>query len=283
VRPGPLGVAAAAGLVAEYLLQAVFRADFGVTYSARSAYLYPAALFLWVLVADTLRRPTPLSRGRVAMVRTVAVAVSALAIVGNANQFSGAAAGTRQLRIDQVAELALVAQLGQAPDVDREISPDPELVPQLTTARYLAAVERWGTPRLDAAGAVAAAATPGRLDRVALVLLGRAFRPVDAVTPAALAIETPAGALQLPGGCARVATNDTVTVSSIGGRAIRLSSAPGDVRIGITPAAAEHLPPEMEDRLVRGQPILLPGGGTVTWFVQLTAAGDRGTTVCAVS
>jgi hypothetical protein len=155
LRLSALGVAALLGLAAEYFLQAYFRADFGVQHAARSGYLYPAAIFIWLAVSDLVAHswgPIALAResGRATAPwvarRAGLLVLVAVMILGNMLQFVGAARAMRDLRATEVAELRLLERLRGAAGLAADVSPDPGLMPQVTAAKYFEAVDRFGSP-----------------------------------------------------------------------------------------------------------------------------------------
>jgi hypothetical protein len=198
------GLAALTALLAQYALQALFRSGLGIEQAARSAYLYQAVIFLWFVVADVLMPHRYQAFGR--NVRAVMALTLALAIVGNVAQLIGAGRAMFGLRATMLEELRLAQSARDVPGLALDVSPDMILMPQVTVRRYLAAVDRFGAPRLaidDEAEGVTAAADSGTVNAAALVMLGRAFVPggaLDDVPPDAISASD--GALGEPnGGC----------------------------------------------------------------------------------
>jgi hypothetical protein len=72
LRPAPLAAAAFLALGAEYGLEAFYRGSLGVEHAARSGYLYPAALFIWLAISGVvghgLDRERWIVRGRLVFV-----------------------------------------------------------------------------------------------------------------------------------------------------------------------------------------------------------------------
>jgi hypothetical protein len=178
-RVSSLGFAALMALVAMYALQAAFRSALGIESAARSGYLYPAAIFLWIAVADLI------GQRRVGRLRPFTIGVFLLAVIlvmaSNLTQLVGSGRAMRGLRANELAVLRLISANRTVPGMSLDVSPDVELIPQVTADRYLAAVGRFGEPAVvdepDPAEQ-AALVDPGRLNRAALRLFGAAFAPV---------------------------------------------------------------------------------------------------------
>ena len=293
-RPGALGLAAMAALAAEYALQAWFRSSFGIEYAARSGYLYPAAIFLWITIADSLRGigDPGLSRA----VRVTVVLALALAIVGNATQFLGAGRAMRVLRIDEVAELRLLEELRTDTGLDRDISPDPELVPQVTAERYFQAIDQFGSPRLwieqGQPSVVSAEANPARVNAAALRLLHRAFdlggHTVVVRDSSTIVVDPPGSILGLPDGCLRMSgplpfrAHWTVPP----GTGIRIASDHGSgpsVGLGLRPEGLQRPGDDVMGALEGGKAVIpptLPAG--MHWQAELRLSPGT-TVVCIVA
>lgn len=149
-RPDALAFAAIAALLAEHVLQTILRAPFGVEHGARSGYVYPGVIFLWLassgLAGDRLEA---LRRHRPRAVPLVAVVLLLPMILGNMRQFAGAAVLSRGLRATELAELQLIESLRDDPRLALDVQPDDVHLLSLTPRGYLAAVDRFGRPNLD--------------------------------------------------------------------------------------------------------------------------------------
>ena len=192
-----------------YALQALFRSALGVESAARSAYLYPAAIFLWIAVADLIGRRR-IGRLRPFTVGVVALAVT-LVIANNVTQLVGSGRAMWGLRANELAVLRLISANRTVAGMTLDVTPDVELMPQVTAGRYLMAVARFGEPRV--AGEldppeVAALIEPAILNRAALRLFGPGFArtglpaqegPDDLVThPSAEVVEGSQGCVVVP-------------------------------------------------------------------------------------
>jgi hypothetical protein len=148
-RPDALALAAIAALVAEHVLQTVFRAEFGVEHGARSGYVYPGVIFLWLaftgVVGNRLRTP----RWRRRAVSAAGAVVLLLTVLANMWQFAGAAIQSRHLRATELAELRLIESLRAEPTLALDVQPDDTVLISLTARGYLAAIDRFGRPTLE--------------------------------------------------------------------------------------------------------------------------------------
>ncbi|MEA2676524.1 MAG: hypothetical protein QOJ81_665 [Chloroflexota bacterium] len=151
LRPTPMAIAAVLALAAEYTFQAVFRGAFGLDHGARSAYLYPAAIFIWLAVAGIIGRrldPRRWTGGRrLAVPALIGMLVVPMAL-GNMTQFVLAANAMRPLRLTELRELALMVKLRDVPGLALDAPSDPDLLPQVTARQYFAAIDRFGTPQI---------------------------------------------------------------------------------------------------------------------------------------
>jgi hypothetical protein len=300
LRFSALGVAALLGFAAEYLLQAYFRADFGVQHAARSGYLYPAAIFLWLAVSDLVAHSwgpialTPES-GRatapwVARRAGLLVLIS-LMILGNMLQFVGAARAMRDLRATEVAELQLLERLRGASGLTADISPDPGLMPQVTPARYFEAIDRFGSPTtgfwLDPKASVdedAVAAAALRLLTPKIITMSGTVSGPD---PAQL-VAHGAGVNAVSPGCIEVAPQGATYHIALGvpDGAFTLSG-PGvrdvTISLGLSGYPGEPLPVDLGQAVQRGSALGLSRlPGTLTWVVYVDGVGSAPVGFCSI-
>lgn len=192
LRPTPLAVAALLALVTEYGLQAVLRGAMGIEHGARSAYIYPAAIFLWLATAGWIGRrldPSRWTGGRRLLIPALIGLLVVPMSLGNMTQFVGAARASRELRATELRELALMVQLRDSASLALDVSPDPAIMPQVTAQKYFAAVDRFGTPQVAADRPADNLPGPdaSALNAVALRLLGSAVSVGPGGSPAAVA------------------------------------------------------------------------------------------------
>jgi hypothetical protein len=286
LSPSALGVASLAALVAMYALQAVFRSGLGIEHAARSAYLYPAAIFLWIAAADIFRvgRRPRIRRSTVVAIALGAVVVAAL----NLTQLVGSGRAMRGLRVNELAILRLISTNGDASALVRDVSPDPELMPQVTADRYLAAVRRFGEPQLavePAGDAFEQLIQPGRLNRAAVALFGPAFDAETSPSP------IPLDGLRVAAGTSRPGPSGCIVVEASGapvvafrleaGDGFTISPVPSSIRVGIRPtdlADAGALGSVRGGVMVAAPP---PLAGGQPWFVEAVVAPDA--RICRVT
>jgi len=293
LRPAPLATAAFLALIAEYGLQAFFRGSVGVEHAARSGYLYPAALFIWLaisgIVGRGLDRDRWLGRGRLAFVPTVACLLIVPMAMGNMAQFVGAAEGSKSIRATELAELRLVEAVRSVPGVDLDTSPDPDLIPQLTGRRYLTAIDRFGAPTL--AWDWESAANSLNVNLAAVRLLGPSIR-VEAPPRA----NGSAPRLEIKGGTVEGGTSSAcglvlpanpdavVSIAIEDGQAFWLESPPAGVLLMVSvvdePSAA--LDGSLAKSLANGQAVILPSlPAPYRWQAQLVSLGTQSFEVCS--
>lgn len=134
-------VAALVALVAQFAVTGLFRSQFGDDQAASSRYIYTAAIFLLIFFSGMLT-PAVVNR-RVAV---VIAALAAVAVLGNTFQLVRTAPAWQARATLQGLELGALEMLRGAPDLDRDAGPDPAVMPQVTVARYLTAVDSFGSP-----------------------------------------------------------------------------------------------------------------------------------------
>jgi hypothetical protein len=151
LRPTPLTVAALFALVVEYGLQAVFRGAMGLDHGARSAYLYPAAIFIWLAVAGTIGRrldPRRWTGGRRLWVPALIGLLVVPMALGNMTQLVLAARAMHEQRATELRELGLMVRLRDSPGLAMDVTPDPAFLAQVTARDYFLAIDRFGTPQI---------------------------------------------------------------------------------------------------------------------------------------
>ncbi len=181
LRPTPLAVAAVFALVVEYGLQAVFRGSFGIDHGARSAYLYPAAIFIWLAVAATIgHRLDPrrwATRGRLWVPAVVGLLIIPM-VLGNMVQFWLAGRAMEPLRATELRELALMVELRDTPGLALDVMADPALLPVVTPRDYYVAIDQFGAPTIASGnpGADLPGPDAAALNDLAKTLIGGAVR-----------------------------------------------------------------------------------------------------------
>lgn len=293
LRPAPLATAAFLALIAEYGLQAFLRGSMGVEHAARSGYLYPAALFIWLAISGVvghgLDRERWIARGRLVFVPVAVLVLIVPMAMGNMAQFVGAARQSKIIRATEVAELRLVEAVQSIPGVDLDVSPDPDYIPQLTGRTYLAAIERFGAPTL--AWDWESSADSTRVNLTAVLLLGPSVRivappgsggsapqltvkggSVDRGTSSSCSLVRPSG----PDAAVMIAIQD--------GQAFWLQSPPTGalLRVGVVDKPSAALDESVGKSLTNGQAVVLPSLPTpYRWQVQLTSLGTQSFEVCS--
>jgi hypothetical protein len=289
-RLSAFGAAAMLGLFAQYALQAVFRSGLGVESAARSAYLYPAAIFLWLAITDALssRRPSAVSWN----VRMVVALVLVMAIAGNLAQLVGAGRAMLGLRENMVAELRLLDSVRAVPGLALDTSPDEELIPQVTPRRYFAAVDRFGRPRLAIEGGTdeaSALADPARLNAAAVRMLAGGF------TRGGTRASEPPDVVIVRGGQAQADGQGCIIASGSGRFVVNWSVGPGDgfsiasgqieptaIRLGVRPSGLVTAPPSIAAGVAAGGVIIpppLPDGAP--WYAEIESVAPL--TICRAS
>jgi hypothetical protein len=283
LRLTPLAVAALAALVIEYGLHAVFRGAMGLEHAARSAYLYPAAIFIWLAVAGTLGRrldPRLWTVGR----RPVALALIGLLIVpmalANMTQFFLAARALHVIRATEARELTLMERLRDVPGLAANVSPDIALLGNLSPTRYFAAIDQFGAPHIDGVSDDLPGPDSTALNALALNLLGDAIEvgPDGMPGPAGSPDEPGCTVLSTTSGRAQQAWSPTST-----GLAIRIEgTADLQLSAGLFPPGDAPLPDFVANALGRGEAIWLPVlPKPFAWSLTLTVTGEADVHVCS--
>ena len=148
-RPDALVLAAIAALVAEHVLRAVLRAAFGVEQGARSGYVYPGVVFLWLAISGVIGNRLEAPRWRRRAVPIAAAVLLLPMVLANMRQFAGVAVLSRQMRATELAELRMIESLRAEPGLVLDVQLDDTYLISLTARAYLAAMDRFGRPTLE--------------------------------------------------------------------------------------------------------------------------------------
>ena len=293
VRPGPLALAGFSALVAEYGLQAFFRGSYGIEHAARSGYLYPAAIFLWLTISGVvgarLGEAAWRGRGRLAVVPVLIGLLIIPMVIGNMRQIVGAARASRFMRATELAELRLIEAVRDESGLALDVSPDLALIPQVTARKYLAAVDRFGAPTLGWDWSVGV--DPAAVNAAAVRLLDQAIR-LDAATPPATTgpVVEVTGASTAQGidpACVLVIPNDGQASATwaADGRAIWLKHVAPDQSsflVGVMGVPSAALEGKAKEAFLAGRPIKLPDLPTgYRWRVTLRSDTEQPFEVCA--
>jgi hypothetical protein len=132
-------IAAAAALVAQYVLTGLVRSQFGASEASAPRYVDVAAVFLLLGVTGVARQLPWRWLG------PAVLGLVALTVVLNALYLRQAASVQNQVFQTQRAELATLWLVRDAPSLDRAAVVDPVVMPQVQAGPYLAAREAYGT------------------------------------------------------------------------------------------------------------------------------------------
>lgn len=303
LRPTPLAIAAVAALIVEYGLQAVFRGSFGLDHGARSAYLYPAAIFIWLAVAATLGRrldPRNWISGRRRFVPLVVGVLIVPMALGNMAQFYLAARAMQPLRLTELRELALIEGLRDVPQLNLDIAADPDILPQVTARQYFIAIDRFGAPQIpnhwpaDYAGNNPSDNTA--LNALAMRLLGEAITVGPDGTPAsrapALDIITGSAAPSEEPGCAALTSLDADATATWTAQAagVAIHTEPATLNkpyvqlsLGLFRPADAPIGSPLIDEVGRGETIWLPAlPHPYSWQLSVRLYGDALVRICSM-
>ncbi|HUP83717.1 MAG TPA: hypothetical protein VM284_05975 [Candidatus Limnocylindria bacterium] len=298
-RPTPLAVAALFALATEYGLHAFFRGAMGLEHAARSAYLYPAAVFVWLAVAGTIGMrldPRRWTAGR----RPIALALIGLLIVpmtlANMTQFFLAARALQVIRATEARELTLIERLRDVPGVDMDVSPDGELLGNVAPGRYFTAIDQFGSPHIAGASDDLPGPDGARLNAVAMQLLGDAVTigPPGGSGTAAPALNVLSG-MASPDGAAACTilrplsgAGEATWSPSAAGVAFRLEGAadrdPAVVQLflGLFEPADQPADATIQAAVQRGETIWLPPlPDSLHWTLRVSVDGDLAVHVCS--
>jgi hypothetical protein len=131
--------ASATGLVAQFVVTGMTRAQYGTLQATSTRYVVMAAPFVMVIIAVLCAR-LPQPRQAVPVVAVVAL----VALVGNLSALRAADHEMLPGFEAQKQELAVVYLFGEAPGTDQNAIPDPGNAPTLTVADYLRTRKEFG-------------------------------------------------------------------------------------------------------------------------------------------
>ncbi len=266
-RPDALLMGCLAGLVVQYTLIGLVRAQFGDFEAASPRYVYIAATFLLPLLTWTVRDLPWAGWWRPAL-----VAVAAVAICYNAYQLEKAAVDRSRALGRQKAELEVAYLVRGAPGVDRRARIDPVLMPQVTLQGYLdsRAIEGSALPVID-------------FDRLPAL-------PPEAVDTALTNLFPPRQSLTAAGagagaGCARLdPAVGYLDVTVPDGGAIRIDSQfPGRAAVSTWFLGGPPSKAQLNADLPPGESLLLhypPTGENLSWHVRVVPPPYGWAAVC---
>jgi hypothetical protein len=159
-----------AGLVTQFTLVGLVRARLQPLGAADPHYVYVGVVYLLPLVANALKH---ISWHR--MLRPVMVGALALIVGSNAWLLANQALNQRDLIETQNVELRVVELFRGAPDMALNSPLDGNIMPQLTAARYYAAVDELGSPVPASVPASLNRLSANAADRQLVTLFGAAL------------------------------------------------------------------------------------------------------------
>jgi hypothetical protein len=274
LKPSPLAIAAAAALAAEFLLQSLFRGSLGFQHGARSAYLYPASVFIWLGVAGTLGDrldPRRWTGGRRLLVPAAVGALILPMALGNMVQFVLAARAMEPLRATELRELALMERLRETPGLALDTYADTAVLGPITARQYFAAVDQFGEPQL--ASGKPADDLPGpdapALNALAVRLLGGAIAfPQDEAQNCSI-LATAAGHATWSPGPGSVAIHTTDAQAGV------------QLSLGVFDPADAPLDPAIQAIIARGAAFRLPDlPPPLAWKISIAVEGDAVVHIC---
>jgi hypothetical protein len=296
LRPPPLAVAAVFALVVEYGLQAVFRGSFGIDHGARSAYLYPAAIFIWLALAATIGRrldPRRWTADRRPWVPAAVLLLIVPMVLGNMVQFWLAGRAMEPLRATEQRELALMVKLRDTPGLAVDVMADTALLPQVTARQYFTAIDRFGEPRI--ASGNPAADLPGpdatALNELTQTLLGGAVAIGPDGSPSAAAptleVTTGTAAPDFGAGCTALTTvagtadaswmppTSALTINTEGKAVVA-------VFLGLFEPVDSPINPLLLASVSHGDTLWLPNlPSGLNWHMRVTATGNATLHICS--
>jgi hypothetical protein len=140
-RPSSRAVAAVAGLLAEFVLIGLVRAQFGDVEAGSPRYVYIAAIFLLILVSEAAGELPWRGAWRAAP-----LVLAGLALAWSGYHLLTAAQDREALFVRQKAELQTLWALRDAPDLNRAAIVEPETMPQVSVEAYFDSRARVGSP-----------------------------------------------------------------------------------------------------------------------------------------
>jgi hypothetical protein len=295
-RPAPLAVAAVFALVVEYTLQAVFRGAFGIDHGARSAYLYPAAIYIWLAVAGTIgHRLDPhlwTSRRRPWVPALVGLLIVPMAL-GNMVQFWLAGRAMQPLRESELRELALTVQLRDTQGLALDAMVDDALLPVVTPRDYFVAIDQFDEPRiaLGDPGSDLPGPDATQLNAMVARLLGGAVTigpfgehgptaPVVTATIGTTAPDTVAGCTTITSAAGQAAASWSPPSSGVSVVADR--NAIVEIFLGLYEPADAPINPLLLRTILRGDTFWLPDlPAGLSWIVSVKAETSGALHICS--
>ena len=267
-RPSTHAVGAAAGLVAMYSVIGSVRYVFGTAESAESRYVYVAAPFVAIIVAEVLRDMpwTRLWRVAIAGVFLAALGLNVLVLLRSAadrDQFFATLENP---------ELAALEAFREAPGIDTNARVDLDTMPRVIVGRYFLA---W-----DAFGPAVPPATTGGLDRLPHDRVDKVVADVFGPT-----VRTSVAEATATSGCVAGQSDVSLTVPS-GADAVLTSTVPGDATVYLGYFDPRNVPAAVSLEVAAGQPVRvhLPDGGPgVRWRVRVVLPKAASGTLCPTS
>ena len=140
-RPDPWTLGVAIGLVAFYAIAGLTRAQLGYQQAASSRYLYVAAVFWLILLADAVSDMPWRGVWRAAL-----VALVSLVCLGNIAALAQNMAGRQALMQQAAADFQALEAERHDPCLNPDAEVDPVVMPGVTPPLYYSAVDRYGDP-----------------------------------------------------------------------------------------------------------------------------------------
>jgi hypothetical protein len=259
---------AIAGLLSQFALTGLVRAQFGDQQAAAPRYVYIAAIFLLLVLTDLL--PELRWRG---MLAWALVAGFALAVLnGGVHLIQFANQRVASVRT-QTAELETLSVFRGAPDMDRRALVDP-LLPPITAGEYFVAVDALGSP-------VPATDLNG-LTRLPGAAVNQAMESVFAG-----ALRVGGSPAPVDGSCQQFPATSTVYVDRAvpsGGTVTLSGSAGGTASLWISYLADPVGPPEQQVVLIPGSftTVRLPDTGKpIEWNLRVALPAAGTLSICA--
>jgi hypothetical protein len=204
---------AAAGLILQFALTGLVRAQFGDLQAGSPRYVYIGSVFLLLILTDAVRDLPWRGLWRPALATVVIVSVG-----WNAVHLRQAAASKDVQFAFQKAELRTVWLFRDAPGIDMNARIDPVLMPQVSAGAYLRSREELGSPLPDI--------TLGGLQALDPHAVNQAMRDV---MPIRVESTDPPGKISL---CRSGSPGAGIDVTLAGGTtAVVRSSKPGEVKV----------------------------------------------------
>lgn len=142
--PGPRVWAAGAGILAQYVLIGLVRAQYGDVEAGSGRYVYIAAVFLLVMISEAVGGLP--WRG---VWRALLIAVATVAVVWSGYHLIPYAHERNEIAARQRVELQALWAVRDAPSLDRQAIVEPKLMPQVSVKAYLEARRIQGSTAPD--------------------------------------------------------------------------------------------------------------------------------------